>query len=73
VYIVAVFEDREFGKFEYDGSFEEFGGKSFVVEVFLVFNSENIKNLSASVTFCRTVTLMNSVIWLIIASDRVNN
>jgi hypothetical protein len=73
VYIIAVFEGGGFGKFECDNSLEEFGGESFVVEVFLVFSSGSMKNLSASVTFYRTVALTNSVIWLIMASDRINN
>jgi hypothetical protein len=71
VYIAAVFENREFGKFECDGSLED--GKSFVVEVFLVFSSGGMKDLSASVTLCRTVALTSSVIWFIIASDRVDS
>jgi hypothetical protein len=71
VYTAAVFEDGGFGKFECDNSFE--GGKSFVVEVFLVFSSGGMKDLSASITLCRTVALTSSVIWLIMASDRVNS
>jgi hypothetical protein len=73
MYITAVFENGEFGKFECDNSFEEFSGKSFVVKIFLVFNSGNMKNLSASVTLYRTIALTSSIIWLIITSDRVNS
>jgi hypothetical protein len=62
VYIIAVFEDGGFGKFECDNSFERFGGRLFVIEVFLVFSSGDMKDLSASVTFCRIVILTNSVI-----------
>jgi hypothetical protein len=62
MYIAAVFEDGEFGKFECDDSLEEFDGESFVVGIFLVFNSGDIKDLSVSVTFCRTVVLMSSAI-----------
>jgi hypothetical protein len=67
MYIVAVFEDRRFGKFEYDDSFEgfngnEFNGESFIIEIFLVFNLENMKNLSVSVIFYRTVALTNLAI-----------
>jgi hypothetical protein len=62
VYITAVFESREFGKFEYDSSFEEFRGKLFVIGIFLVFSSGGIKDLSVSVTLYRTVTLTSSVI-----------
>jgi hypothetical protein len=60
MYIAAVFEDEEFGKFEYDNSFES--GKSFVIKIFLVFSSGNMKDLSASITFCRTIALTNLVI-----------
>jgi hypothetical protein len=68
VYIAAVFERRKFGRFgKCDNSFEDSGGnrsdnKLSVVEVFLVFSSEGIKNLNASVTFCRTVALTSSII-----------
>jgi hypothetical protein len=60
VYIIVVFEDGEFEKFECDNSFE--GGELFVIEIFLVFSSEDMKNLNASVTFYRIVVLTNSVI-----------
>jgi hypothetical protein len=67
MYIAAVFEDEEFGKFECDNSFEEFNGdrfngELFIIEIFLVFNSENMKDLSVSITFYRTVALTNLVI-----------
>jgi hypothetical protein len=73
IYIAAVFENGKFEKFECDSSFEEFSGGSFVVEIFLVFSSENIKDLSASVTLYKIVALTNLIIWFIIASDKVNN
>jgi hypothetical protein len=62
VYIAVVFEGRGFGKFEYDGSLEEFGGGSFIIEVFLAFSSGSMKDLNVSVTLCRTVALTSSVI-----------
>jgi hypothetical protein len=62
MYIVVVFENKEFGKFECDDSFEEFGGRLFVIEIFLVFSSGSIKDLSASITFCRTVVLTSLII-----------
>jgi hypothetical protein len=56
MYIAAVFESGRFGKFECDNSLERFGGdkfneRSFVIKIFLVFNSRNMKDLSASVSF----------------------
>jgi hypothetical protein len=67
VYIAAVFEDERFGKFEYDGSLEGFdgdgfSGELFIVGVFLAFSSGGMKDLSVSVTLCRTVALTSSVI-----------
>jgi hypothetical protein len=67
VYIAAVFEGGRFGKFEYNGSFEGFGGDGFsgelfIVEVFFVFSSGGMKDLSVSITFCRIVALTNSAI-----------
>jgi hypothetical protein len=78
VYIAAVFESGGFGKFECDDSLENSGGnrfddKLFVIKVFFVFSLGDIKDLSASVTFYRIIALTNLVIWLIIASDRINN
>jgi hypothetical protein len=60
MYIAAVFEDGGFEKFECDDSFEEFGGKSFVIEVF--FSSGGMKNLNVSVTIYRTVALTSLII-----------
>jgi hypothetical protein len=62
MYIAAVFEDEEFGKFEYDNSLEEFSGESFIIEVFLAFSSGGMKDLNVSITLYRTVVLTNSVI-----------
>jgi hypothetical protein len=79
VYIAAVFERRRFGRFEkYDNSLENSGrnrsgDKLSVVEIFLIFNSRSMKNLNASITLYRIVTVTSSAIWLIIASDRVDN
>jgi hypothetical protein len=79
VYIAAVFERRRFGEFgKCDNSLEDSGGNGFsdelsVIEVFLVFSSEDMKDLSASVTLCRTVVLTSSIIWFIIASDRIDS
>jgi hypothetical protein len=74
VCIAAVFERRRFRESgECDNSLERSGGKPSVIEVFLVFSSGSMKNLSASVTLYRTVALTSSVIWLIIASDRVDS
>jgi hypothetical protein len=74
MYIIAVFEKKRFGGFdECDNSFERFNGELFVIKVFLVFNSGNMKDLSASVTFYKIIALTNSVIWFIMASDRINS
>jgi hypothetical protein len=74
VSIAVVFERRRFGEFgECDNSLEKSGGKPFVLKVFLVFSSEGMKDLNASVTFYRIVALTSSVIWLIMASDRINS
>jgi hypothetical protein len=73
MYIVVVFENEEFGKFECDNSFEEFNGELFIIEIFLVFSSGDMKDLNASVTLYRTVILTNLIIWLIMTSDRVNS
>jgi hypothetical protein len=68
VYIAAVFERRKFEKFgKYDNSLEnsggnKFSGKLFVIKVFLMFNLENIKDLSVSIIFYRTVALTNLII-----------
>jgi hypothetical protein len=67
VYIAVVFEGGKFGKFEYDGSFEgfdgdRFSGELFIVGIFLAFNSGDMKDLSVSITFYRTVALTNSAI-----------
>jgi hypothetical protein len=68
IYIAAVFERRRFRRFgKCDNSLEVFGGnrsggKLFVIEIFLMFNSEDIKNLSASITLYRIVTVTNLVI-----------
>jgi hypothetical protein len=67
MYIAAVFENKRFGKFEYDNSLEEFGedkfsGKLFIIKIFLAFNSESMKNLSVSITLYKTVALTNSAI-----------
>jgi hypothetical protein len=79
VYIAAVFKRRRSEKFEkYDSSLEDsggnkFGGKLFVVEIFFVFSSKDMKDLNVSITFYRTVAVTSSVIWLIIASDKIDN
>jgi hypothetical protein len=67
MYIAAVFENRRFGKFEYDSSLEKFSGnkfneESFIIEIFLAFSSGSMKNLSVSITFCRIIALTNSAI-----------
>jgi hypothetical protein len=72
VYIAAVFEGGRFGKFEYDGSLEGFSGDGFsgdrfsgglfIIEVFLAFSSGGMKDLSVSITLCRTIALTSSAI-----------
>jgi hypothetical protein len=68
VYIAAVFEKRRFGEFgKCDSSLEnsdgnKSGDKLSVVEIFLIFSSENIKDLSVSITLYRTVAVTNSAI-----------
>jgi hypothetical protein len=67
MYIAAVFESERFGKFECNNSLEEFdgnkfNGRSFVIEVFLVFSSGNMKDLSVSITLYKIIALTNSAI-----------